>query len=78
MISAPAWFHSLSIAGLSLGAVCFLIVAFDLLNHPHVDHECRLARHCGSSGNISEMVGWQNLVWSTRHGSEGKSRRTSG
>jgi hypothetical protein len=32
--SAPAWFHELSIASLSLGGLCFLIIAFDLFKHP--------------------------------------------
>lgn len=31
---APAWFHALSIASLSLGGLCFLIIAFDLFKHP--------------------------------------------
>ncbi len=31
---APLWFHYLSIAALSVGALCFLIIALDLFRHP--------------------------------------------
>lgn len=34
MTSVPEWFYALSVASLSLGALCLLIVVFDLLKHP--------------------------------------------
>jgi hypothetical protein len=30
----PAWLHALSVASLSLGALCFLVILFDLFKHP--------------------------------------------
>ncbi|MDA9432100.1 DUF4396 domain-containing protein [Bradyrhizobium sp. CCBAU 51627] len=34
MASVPHWLYALSVASLSLGALCFLIIAFDLFGHP--------------------------------------------
>lgn len=82
MISAPAWFHYLSIASLSLAGLCFLIIAIDLLKHPQhmwiMNIVWPVTAWCGLCGNISDTVGWLRTVWSTRRGNVGKSRRTSG
>ena len=34
MTSVPEWFYALSVASLSLGALCFLIIVIDLFKHP--------------------------------------------